>query len=425
MVRRVTEQSAVEAAMDEFDQIGRDAFLKKYGFGPALRYFIMSNGRQYDSKAIYGAAHRIQFPEDGLVTSGDFSGGEDAVQQPLEALGFKFSAVGPDAGDGQAADASDVGSITSEDISLIASSRSKKRYAELTDEERAAYVSVSSSLKALGDLLKSKLTNSEKFDVKMTSGFNINSGVRSYIPKDLWFSVSPRENAKDLAGMPQLFMIVSERGIEYGFGACVSPSDFSQQTVKEIVRKAAPIVFEQLPLPETAEATGIQHDIEASGNWYYRFKHRLPPSQSDFPNLKEWTRYLRSADGKKNSAGTISRYLQGDAVDQADLTVEITEMARLFEPLIDRVWQKPSDVSRLENPQTTEFAQLLSHFMKTYDEKRTGSFAVDDELGSAMRNLKAWLEQVPAILAMPTIKVKLSVGMGNWTKTPWIGLAPF
>lgn len=39
-----------------------------------------------------------------------------------------------------------------------------------------------------------------------------------------------------------------------------------------------------------------------------------------------------------------------------------------------------------------------------------------------MRNLQAWLEQVPAVLAMPTIKVKLSVGMGNWTKTPWIAL---
>ncbi|AXI47586.1 hypothetical protein C1J03_17180 [Sulfitobacter sp. SK012] len=168
MVRRVTERSAVEAAMDEFDQIGRDAFLAKHGFGQALRYYIMRDGRQYDSKAIYGAAHRIQFPEDEAFTSDDFSGGENAVKQPLEALGFKFAATGP---------------------------------------------------------------------------------------------------------------VIS-----------------------------------------------------------------------------------------------------------------------------------------------TEFERLLSHFLKIYGEKRTGSFGVDDELGPAMRNLQAWLEQVPAVLAMPTIKVKLSVGMGNWTKTPWIAL---
>lgn len=90
MVKRVTDRQAVEAAMNEFDQIGRDAFLEKYKFGPALRYFIVQNGKSYDSKAIYGAAHRIQFPEGGEISSRDFSGGAQAVQNPLESLGFEF-----------------------------------------------------------------------------------------------------------------------------------------------------------------------------------------------------------------------------------------------------------------------------------------------------------------------------------------------
>lgn len=85
--------------------------------------------------------------------------------------------------------------ITSEEVHLIASSRSKKRYAELCDEERAAYVRVSSALQSLGELLRSKLTDPNKFEVRTTSGFNVKSGVRSYIPKDLWFSVSPIANA--------------------------------------------------------------------------------------------------------------------------------------------------------------------------------------------------------------------------------------
>lgn len=87
MVKRVTDRGAVEAAMDEFDRIGRAAFLEKYGFGAALRYFIENSGRQYDSKAIYGAAHRIQFPDDEDLTSADFSGGEQPVRQPLKARG--------------------------------------------------------------------------------------------------------------------------------------------------------------------------------------------------------------------------------------------------------------------------------------------------------------------------------------------------
>ncbi len=90
MIKKVTDRSAVEAAMDEFDRIGRDAFLDKYKFGPALRYFVTRNGKRYDSKAIYGAAHRRQYPDEGDVVSTDFSGGEHAVQRPLEALGYEF-----------------------------------------------------------------------------------------------------------------------------------------------------------------------------------------------------------------------------------------------------------------------------------------------------------------------------------------------
>jgi MoxR-like ATPase len=91
MVKRVTDRAAVVVAMDEFDRIGREAFLEKYKFGQALRYFITRNGRRYDSKAIYGAAHRNQFPEEGDVTAYDFSGGEQVVQGPLKALGFEFA----------------------------------------------------------------------------------------------------------------------------------------------------------------------------------------------------------------------------------------------------------------------------------------------------------------------------------------------
>ena len=52
----LTHQS-VEAALVEAASIGRDKFLKQYGFGPARRYFVEWNGAGYDSKAIAGAAH--------------------------------------------------------------------------------------------------------------------------------------------------------------------------------------------------------------------------------------------------------------------------------------------------------------------------------------------------------------------------------
>jgi 5-methylcytosine-specific restriction protein A len=84
----LSSRSAVLSAIAEFDRLGRDAFLAKYGFGPAQRYFLDHAGQLYDSKAIAGVAHGYQFRRQGPLRSAEFSGGESTVQQKLEELGF-------------------------------------------------------------------------------------------------------------------------------------------------------------------------------------------------------------------------------------------------------------------------------------------------------------------------------------------------
>jgi 5-methylcytosine-specific restriction enzyme A len=42
--------AAVNEALDEFDQLGRDAFLKRYGMGAARGYYLVRDGRRY----VYG-----------------------------------------------------------------------------------------------------------------------------------------------------------------------------------------------------------------------------------------------------------------------------------------------------------------------------------------------------------------------------------
>lgn len=326
--------------------------------------------------------------------------------------------------------------LTSRDLQLIASSKAKQRYAELLPEELEAYVKVSHVLQSLGELLKSLLPEAEKYEVRTTSGFNIKSGVRGFIPKDLWFSVCPTANSATLAGMPQLFMIVSERGIECGYGASVSPNDFSQQKVKNLVRRAAPIVFDRLPSPGSPEANEIQRAIDASGSWYFRRKHRLNPYEGDFTSIGDWLRYLKSPSGKKYSAGTISRYLSSNEVEDIRLEDEVQEMASLFEPLLNRDWPttkgdsstsggetSSDDAERTATLGTTnEFAARLVEFLRSYGSKRSEPFAVDEELSAAMRGLQEWLEAAPSVAAKPSISVKVSVGQGGWTKTPWIAL---
>ena len=94
----VTDANAIRAAIAEFDDLGRDSFLQKYGFGQARQYFLRTEqGKLYDSKAIVGAAHGKQFPERGPLRAEDFSGGERTVKSLLEQLGFSVTGTEPPA----------------------------------------------------------------------------------------------------------------------------------------------------------------------------------------------------------------------------------------------------------------------------------------------------------------------------------------
>ena len=84
---------SVLAAIHEFDELGREAFLKKYGFGRAREFFLVWQGNRYDSKAVVGAAHGFEFPLLGPLKWSEFSGGYDTVKTKLEALGFKVEAT--------------------------------------------------------------------------------------------------------------------------------------------------------------------------------------------------------------------------------------------------------------------------------------------------------------------------------------------
>lgn len=85
----LTDPDAVLKAIAEFDERGRDAFLDEYGFSPARDYFIVVDGKRYDSKAITGVAHLHQHGV--LMTAGMFSGGDSTVATRLEKLGFEVT----------------------------------------------------------------------------------------------------------------------------------------------------------------------------------------------------------------------------------------------------------------------------------------------------------------------------------------------
>ena len=76
----------VLAAVEEFDRVGRDAFLRSSGFGRSRAYYLDHGGRLYDSKPIIGYAHGVSTGT--ALRSDDFTGGDKTVARRLETLGF-------------------------------------------------------------------------------------------------------------------------------------------------------------------------------------------------------------------------------------------------------------------------------------------------------------------------------------------------
>lgn len=91
----LTSPDAVLAAIEECDRVGREEFLRMYGFRPARLYLLVYDGRQYDSKAIAGVAHGYQFRHLGPLTSTMFSGGisRDGAAARLRELGFQIDTL--------------------------------------------------------------------------------------------------------------------------------------------------------------------------------------------------------------------------------------------------------------------------------------------------------------------------------------------
>jgi MoxR-like ATPase len=91
----MSDPDAIRAAARECDELGEEAFLKKYGFG-RTQYVAILDGKRYPGKALVAAAHGIEFPDEGLIASGDTSGGVGGTNRVLRRLGFEVMKVGED-----------------------------------------------------------------------------------------------------------------------------------------------------------------------------------------------------------------------------------------------------------------------------------------------------------------------------------------
>jgi hypothetical protein len=89
----LSDRDAVLAAIREFDDLGRDRFLEKYGFGRSQKYRIRHDGRLYDIKAVLAAAYQRQFQDRPPVTSANSTSGLRTTVPKARELGFEVEGI--------------------------------------------------------------------------------------------------------------------------------------------------------------------------------------------------------------------------------------------------------------------------------------------------------------------------------------------
>ena len=90
---KIQHRDSILKAIEEYDTLGRDRFLKRYGYWPSRRYFLVHGGKLYDSKSIVGAAFGYENPSHGPLKWREFNGGSETVRC-LERLGFAVHVLG-------------------------------------------------------------------------------------------------------------------------------------------------------------------------------------------------------------------------------------------------------------------------------------------------------------------------------------------
>lgn len=95
MARNDVQHADVLKAIAEYDDLGQESFLARYNMGKATSYLLRHDGKDYDSKAIFAAAHG-HHPGLSPLSHDQLSGGEADTAKWLRRLGFEvYSSRGP------------------------------------------------------------------------------------------------------------------------------------------------------------------------------------------------------------------------------------------------------------------------------------------------------------------------------------------
>ncbi len=157
-------------------------------------------------------------------------------------------------------------------------------------------------------------------------------------PTWMWCLIYPK-NVPNKSFSLQIALIILADRAEFSF--CVGAGrDQVKDPTEKAENQSALLTLRKRMQDLSGEAVS-QVEGRLGTQWKLRTSWKLPPGDSDFPNLKDWLTNAASADG---GGASISQYVTPQQLEDLGPTVldRLVSVAAIFQPFVEEIYGSPS-----------------------------------------------------------------------------------
>jgi len=214
---------------------------------------------------------------------------------------------------------------------------SKKNPASIvTEEDKRSYGRIFEALRGAASAAM-RDTSSEDVLTLKEMNFSPQYGSRGHRPVDMWIAVCGADS-EPFGRMPQVYVIASRRGVEFGFAISINEADYHDQSVKARNRSIVPAINRKLPHPASNEVSELTNALEVDGGWYFNLKARLSPGDVGFDQWASVPEMIEAIKlgGSSRGGGSVAKFLKHEAATETEIIQQFGRMLEIFLPLLLR-----------------------------------------------------------------------------------------
>ena len=229
-----------------------------------------------------------------------------------------------------------------DDVGLIQDvwANRKTRLSDLTPPERAAFVQTNAALERMGQSVTVEFGTPEAFSFQTTPGFDLAKAHDGGVPRMLSLVVFPQDQGQRRSPFPELFLALSNRGLEYGFGAVADTNDPKTRKIQRWIKRVAPKVFDILKRQRAGESTEGGSGNDGPADWEFKRNDNPLVEHLQFSDVNDWLRFLKSQKEKLNRSIAISKVIPNPKARIEHFSEAFVAAARLFQPLLEPCGQE-------------------------------------------------------------------------------------